>query len=391
MATITPVQRIQRAHIQIMRSPQFALMTGVVMCGRYTIDKNTPTAYTDGWNVTYGEKFIGKLDEKELVFLVLHENMHKMLRQLTTWKRLFKQDARRANMAADYVVNGMIVDMDPGGRVCVPPQEALLDHKYRGMDTREVFDALGRGGSGQGDGPPEDGAPGDGPMDSHEWGSDEGISAEEQEARGKAMDVAVRQGLLAAKAMGDGVPRSILDAIEPKVNWREALREFMDTMAAGSTETSWRRPNRRYLATGAYMPSMYSEAMGEIVVAIDTSGSIGGKELTEFASELVSICETARPSKVTLLWWDTSVRGVQVFEGDYSGILASLKPAGGGGTDYACVGAYLAQEQINPLCIVTLTDGYIGDWGVPAKCPTLFAITSREVAPYGVTVRVEVQ
>lgn len=381
---MTPLQRIQRAHVRLMRSEKFAFMSGIVACGNVTISDDCPTAYTDGWNVTYGAEFVGKLTDNELAFLVLHENFHKLMRQLTMWQSLFKADARRANMAADYVVNLMISDADPTETVATVISSALIDARYRGMSTKEVFDALegdGRGGTSGGSDNGES-------MDTHGWGQE--VTPEEQRERDRMIDVAARQGAILAGKLGSGLPRGVLEVLEPKVNWRELLRDFMSSVASGRDTTTWRRPNRRYLHQGAYMPSMYSESMGEIVVAIDTSGSIGERELSEFASEIVSICDTATPSKLTLLWWDTQVCGVQEFEGDYTGLTSALIPVGGGGTRFDCVGDYIRANNIMPECVITLTDGYISAWGSPLDCPMLFAITSSVVAPYGVTVRMEV-
>jgi len=114
-----------------------------------------------------------------------------------------------------------------------------------------------------------------------------------------------------------------------------------------------------------------------VVVAIDTSGSIGTKELTEFASELVSICEIAQPEKVRVLWWDTQVHGEQSFGNDeYSSIGHMLKPLGGGGTYVSSVGEYINKEKINAECVVVFTDGYVEHditWNIQA--PTLWMIT----------------
>lgn len=377
---MTPLQRIQRTHVRLMRSEKFAFMSGIVACGNVTIS-DCPTAYTDGWNVVYGDKFISKLTDNELAFLVLHENFHKLMRQLTVWTSLFKTDATRANMAADYVVNLMIADLDPNETVASVIDSALLDAQYRNMSTKEVFEALGKRGKGKGasDNPE--------PMDAHGWGQE--VTPEEQRERDKMIEVATRQGAILAGKLNGNLPRGVLEVLEPKVNWREALRDFVTSVTNGRDASTWRRPNRRHLHQGVYMPSMYSESMGELIVAIDTSGSIRERELSEFASELVSICDTMAPSKLTLLWWDATVCGVQEFEGDYTGLASALIPVGGGGTSFRCVGEYIHGNNLMPECVIALTDGYVSDWGAPLECPTLFAITSNITAPYGVTVRME--
>ncbi len=83
----------------------------------------------------------------------------------------------------------------------------------------------------------------------------------------------------------------------------------------------------RQMANDIYLPSVINESIGEIIVAIDTSGSIGSAEITEFATELVSICEVCQPEAVRVLWWDTQVHGEQVFKDNYSDIAKMLKRA----------------------------------------------------------------
>jgi len=114
-----------------------------------------------------------------------------------------------------------------------------------------------------------------------------------------------------------------------------------------------------------YMPSGISEQIGEIVVAIDTSGSIGGPQLSAFLSEVGSIAETVHPEAIRLLYWDTEVCGDEVYKGDeVANLVKSTKPKGGGGTIVECVPAYLQDKQIKAQCVIVLTDGYLGgSWG----------------------------
>jgi predicted metal-dependent peptidase len=113
------------------------------------------------------------------------------------------------------------------------------------------------------------------------------------------------------------------------------------------------------------MPSMIGESIGKIVVGIDTSGSIGDKELNEFLSEVVAICDDVSPSSIELLYWDTEVAGHETYnQGDYKALVQSTKPAGGGGTHVGCVNQYIKDKRIEPEAIIILTDGYVeDDWG----------------------------
>jgi len=128
-----------------------------------------------------------------------------------------------------------------------------------------------------------------------------------------------------------------------------------------------------------YIPTVENETIGEIVVAIDTSGSIGEKELNEFASELVSICEAVSPEAVRVLWWDTKVHGEQLFKDNYTNIASMLKPLGGGGTKVSCVSEYINKKKVNAECVLVFTDGYLENdvqWQISA--PTLWMVTQND-------------
>jgi predicted metal-dependent peptidase len=94
------------------------------------------------------------------------------------------------------------------------------------------------------------------------------------------------------------------------------------------------------------------ETIGEVVVGIDTSGSIGTRELTVFATELASVCELCQPEQVRILWWDTQVHGEQIFKPDqYANIASVLKPIGGGGTVVSAVSEYIVKNRIYAVCV----------------------------------------
>lgn len=377
---LTAEQMLQRAHVTLMRSKEFCLLSAVLMCGKSEVVENIPTARTDGWNTEYDRKFFSKLNDKERNAVVAHENFHKMLRQLTVWKKLWQEDARRANMAADYVINLMIEDLDPRHTVCHLPDDALLDRKYKGMSTKEVFDLLknDKGGGSGGNGKS---------FDEHDPTGDEELSDREAQAREQLIDQAIRQGAILAGKMGSGGNRLLTELTTPKVDWREQLREFVQATCDGRDTSTWRRPNRRYLAQDLYMPSLRSESMGTLVVGIDTSGSIGQGMINLFASELTGICDMVSPEKVIVLWWDTRVCSTQVFTREQYGDLATLlKPAGGGGTDPTCVFDVVETESYKPDACVMLTDGCIGNWGQPQSYPVLWAITTSYTAPWGVSI-----
>ena len=228
--------------------------------------------------------------------------------------------------------------------------------------------------------PPEgngNGEGGDG--DVHDFEGSVELTHEEAKAMSETIDKALREGGILAGRMGATVPRAIADLLEPKIDWREVLREFVTSATRGSDETTWRRMNKRYLANDMYVAGYEAETMGEVTIAIDTSGSIGSAELTEFASELASICGVCCPERVRILWWDTQVHGEQIFETDYADIATLLKPLGGGGTHVSCVSEYIAKHKLNSECVIVFTDGYLENnirWNI--TMPSLWLVTQNK-------------
>lgn len=361
-------QRLQKAVIDIMANTKYIALAGILMIGNRRIEdavRLCPTAYTNGRDEVYGRAFVDKLNDAELRFLVLHECYHKLYRHLTTWRWMYDENHQLANAACDFVINVKLVDDNKADKFATmtgPLKIGCFDEKYRAWDSAQVFHDLKKGG-GNGGGQGGDGS-GTG-FDEHGWDDAKEMTAQERDELARDIDEAIRQGALMAGKVGSGGDRDMLELLQPQVDWREVLRDFITSTCAGSDYSTWRKPNRRYIGAGMYMPSGISEQIGEIVVAIDTSGSIGGPQLSAFLSEVGSIAETVHPEAIRLLYWDTEVCGDEVYKGDeVANLVKSTKPKGGGGTTVECVPAYLQDKQIKAQCVIVLTDGYLGgSWG----------------------------
>jgi len=396
-------RRLSKVKISIMRNPQFAFWSGVMMLGRTRVVDDLPTAATNGRDEMYGREFIKELDDKELAFVVLHETMHKVYRHLFIWRKLYDEDAQLANMACDYVINLELVDMDKNNNVIAMPVKngkriGLLDEQFRGMNSKQVFDLLkqekkdGKGRFGAGDGEGE----GAGGFDEHDWEGAKELTDKEKSDLERDVDAGIRQGLIAQQKIAGkgagGMSRELGDLLAPQVNWKEALREFVKSTMRGGDTSSWRRVNRRFLHTGVYMPTLISERVGHLVVGIDTSGSIGGQELNDFLAEVQGIAQDVKPEKIDLLYWDCEVAGHEEYDTNaLDNIVTSTQPKGGGGTDPSCMIGYMQEKAIRPDAIIILTDGYVGDsWGVEWNAPVLWVVIDNDViAPVGKTIHIK--
>ena len=412
-------ERLKKSHVFLLKHPKVMQLSGIIVMGKSEVVEGVPTAYTDGLNKKYGAAFLAELSDPQINGLVMHENGHVFYRHVTHHKRLFKENPRMCNIAADFVVNDMIVRLDDAA-IQLPPG-ALWNPMFRNWSVVEVYDwlkkrkkELEQQGQGQGQGNkngPGNNDSGSGetknkanaqPTDVDEMlkrieeydsldehGHEEGAKLDEKEIADK-VDRALRQGGMLAGILGGTKDRAIEDLLAPNVDWREVLRDFVMSVCNGKDDYSWRKFNKRHVANDMYLPTTISERVGELVVAIDTSGSINGEQLAAFASELASICDTVIPEKIRVVWWDTDVHGEQVFtEGQYAGIAKLLKPVGGGGTRVSCVGEYLIKNNVSAECVILFTDGYVeNDVQWDHTAPLLWLITHNKnfVPPVGQSV-----
>lgn len=430
---LTGRQMIDRAINQLMRSREFMMMSGVLMMGETYIvgegeagypDKNFEafveemgTACTNGWDTFYCSSFLRELSDKERNFVVMHETMHKALKHMFTWERLFMEDPETAGAACDYVINLAIHEADPNQRTCEMPRtkdgelNGLYDEQFRGMDAGEVYRMLkqsqkdegdegedGDSRSGQSSGKPVQGkSRGKKGHDAHMLpDKSKQPTAEEKERQIQQIERALRQGQLMVERMfgkGEGgMGRAIDQLLEAKVNWREELRAFVAQHCRGHEQSSWRRVNKRYRGLNLTLPTAVGEGLHHLVVAPDTSGSVGIELLTEFVSELREACITTEPEITDILWWDGAVSAQRFLPDQYEGMSAYVSATGGGGTDPSVVTEYIREKILKKGekvdAVIMMTDGYVpnwGDWsGELEEIPVLWLVRGANcTAPHG--------
>jgi len=355
-----------------------------MMHGTHQVVDAEITACTDGRDVAYGRKFLEALSNEEVRFLILHEVYHKMYRHLRTWKHLHDKDAQCANQACDYVINLQIAEENHSDGFATMPEGGCLDRRFRNMSTQQVFDIIyqekqeegGGGGGGK-------------PIDDHDWDGAKELSDEEVQELEDQIEGAIREGAILAGKQGAGLSDSFKELLKPKVDWRKVTRKFVSEQCVGRDYGTYARPNRRFIGSDIYLPSLVSETIPELLVALDTSGSCWSA-LPYFLAEIKSICSTIKPHKLHLMFWDTNVV-YEMHEGNNVEDLKVKDAFGGGGTDVNCVTTYLKEHNIKPTASVILTDGYLSNgWG-KWDHPVLWCLVNNktDVPPKGKFVRVE--
>ncbi len=382
-------QRLTKNITTIMGHQRYVALAGVLMLGKSGIEDGCPTAYTNGRDAYYGREFVSWQSDSGFRFLILHENYHKLFKHLITWEWMFREDAVLAGQACDHAINLMITDENRDGFATMPVDAqgnpiGLLDERFRGMDAAQIYKILKQEKEDNPEQQQGQGAGQGAELDEHDWEGAQEMTAEEQRDLTQEIDQAVRQGALLAGKVGSGGNRAIDQLLRSEVDWREALREFVTETCRGNDDSTWRRPSRRHMAMNILRPSGITERVGELVIAIDTSGSIGQQELTRCLSEIKGVCDTVKPESVRVLYWDTKVCGDEQYGGTgtpLEQLTQTTKPKGGGGTDVQCVPDYIRDKNINAQAVIVLTDGYLRDWGTWSM-PLLWTILdNKQVTP----------
>lgn len=349
-------------------------------------DESVPTVYTDGNVLGYNPAFVKALSNTELQAVICHEVLH--CSNGHPWRE-GRREHMKWNIAADFAINPIIEE--DGMKL---PKDCLLDPKLAGMSAEQIYnklpDPLVIKMSGKGCGVGETRAPqgsgsadeGDDPQDGEgEGGSATGNSEGDWK-------VATVQAAQAAKMRGKlpaSIERLIEEIVNPKVDWKAALQNIVQQILA-KDDYWWRRPNNRYMASGMYLPSLYSEKIPPIIVAVDTSGSIGAKELAEFGAEITAIAAQTKPELIYVIYCDAAINRTEEYA---PGEPIEMKPVGGGGTDHNPVFKHIDKEGWEPAVLICLTDGYTSYPNEAPEYPVVWAMTTDQVAPFGTTIKIE--
>lgn len=365
---IAAKKALDKAKIKLMTTPDSAFVSTLCFSLKHAWDESIPTAATDGRTIWFNPEAYLKLTPGQQLSRLLHETWHPALGHLG---RLGSRNPGRWNAACDYFINLMLID---AGFERIPTW--LVDEKYRGMSADQIYDLLPE--DEQGDPDENDLRP---PL----------TEPEEAALKAEIEDLVVRAAVQ-SRMQGDKpgtIPGSIqifLDKLlNPKLPWQTILRKYMNNM--NKVDYSWRRPNRRYFPDH-HLPSLYSEALIDIAVAVDTSGSVSDEEFHRFVSEVASIFKSHKPKKITLIQFDTSLKAInEVHSLDE---LKALKFTGRGGTRIKPVIDWVHENK--PQLMMIFSDGGFHHYNQSVKSPLLWMIHNNPkfTAPYGKIVHYEV-
>jgi len=368
-----------------------------------------PTAAVDGRNLYYNTQFFNAMDNKEIEFVIAHEILHMVFDHLG---RREERNPMLYNIAADYIVNNLLVRDRIGHKPKIV--DCYQDFKYEGWTSEQVYDELFETAKKNGeefleqlgemldehlDNEGEDGKSGAGEQkDANGNGVSKQKPKYSKEEIKQIKDEIKEATINAAQSAGAGntpagVQRMINELTEPKMNWREILRQQIQSTI--KSDYSFSRPSRKGWQSGAVLPGMNFDQTIDICIALDMSGSIGNKQAQDFLGEVKGIMDEYKDYNIKIWCFDTEVYGEDDFSADDGREITDYEIKGGGGTDFMANWTYMKEHDIAPKKFLMFTDGYAWDsWGDEDYCDTVFVIHSHHdknlQAPFGQTAHYEV-
>jgi len=360
--------------------------------------ETTKSATTDGTSLYYNPDYIDSLPIMQTKGLLAHEVMHCALGH--TWRQ-GDRESRRWNMAVDYTVNENLLETG-----FTLPKGYLRDSQYDNLSAEEIYALLSKdeqkkdkqnkqqqkksGGSGKNKKQQQQKK--DESKDKEQPNPDPGRCGgvtppkDKNEMNQTQMEwkAAVSQAIQITRGELSGdLYRQLQVILDPPLPWYILLRDFVERSARN--DYNWMVPSRRYFSTGIILPSLISEELPEVAIAIDTSGSISKEQLSRFAHEISNILAVYE-TRIRIFYCDSQVKKeVEINRND---LPLELKPVGGGGTDFRPVFQHINKKGYTPSCLIYFTDLYGHFPKTQPEYPTMWITTNKddERAPFGITV-----
>jgi len=276
--------------------------------------------------------------------------------------------------------------------------EKCCDDKPQGQDVggedAEDDESTDEDGSGGGDGDNGDGdnGDGDGQKDNGETAEtkdpgrmgaveDAPVGVNKSELDDTWRIVLAQAAVLAAGNMPGSLKKVVDSIIAPRPPFLAMLEDFVDRTARNDYDTS--RPSRRYLPCGLIMPTLRSDELPAIVIAIDSSGSVW-RHVDKFAAAVSAVLERFETT-IHVIYVDAEVRDYK--EVTRHDLPLVLEPSGGGGTRFGPAFEWVEKQGLTPACLVYLTDLCGSMPEREPDYPVLWVTTEEKSrAPFGETV-----
>jgi predicted metal-dependent peptidase len=351
------------------------------------------TTATDARGFYYNRAYIEKLDFEHTKFVLAHEALHCAL---SHFARRERRDRRRWDLACDYTVNLLLV-----ADGLVPPPGALVAQRFAGMVAEEIYPALRETdkertldqhlyddaiephgthpGPGHGANPPgTDNRPPAAaqppPLSASER---EQLRLQWQQRLAGAAQAAMQAGRLRGHWM-----RLVDHLLQPQLPWRTLLAHYLTT--AARDDYDFMRPSRREGL--AILPGLRG-GQADLVIALDTSGSISDDEMNEFVSEINAIKGQIN-ARAVLLACDEKLADVGPVTAEaWEPLMLPERIDGGGGTRFTPVFEWVQTQGRNPDVLLYFTDAEGEFPSQEPGYPVFWLVKGKATVPWGVRIQ----
>jgi predicted metal-dependent peptidase len=366
-----------------------------------------PTTATDARSFYYNPEYIDALSLAETQFMLAHDALHCALSHFARRGHRLKH---RWDLACDLAINPLLIDDG-----LKPPPDILMIEDYKGLTAEEIYPLIddledsetvdthaydGEESQPGGDAErnrerekemlqqpqptsdPEQGESGENTIQLEDASeAPTPLAPDEKETLSilwqQRMAGAAQQAMQAGK-LGGALARMIDHLLQPQLPWRMLLARYLSNTARD--DYSYMRPSRR---EGEYiLPSLRSHQV-DLVVALDTSGSVKEHEFSEFLAEINAIMGQLR-ARITLLACDAELAegSPWTFEPWEEFRLPSTF-TGGGGTSFNPVFEWVEKQGAQPETLVYFTDAEGKFPHNPPTYPVIWLIKGKRPVPWG--------
>ena len=351
--------KITRAKIEmLLKNPFFGTL---LMHLPVTADACISESGTDGGCFYYNPAWLSKLNNEEVASALCHSVLHCALGH--PWRRSMRT-AKRWDTACDYVVN--LILKEEGYQL---PQRALLNESFINKSAEEVYDLL----------PDESNCRQKSLLDDHQkWpnrSNKPGSKMANIERLWQQRTVQAAQAALKKGDLSGSLERAIGSFLRPEKDWRQLLAEFLIQIRS---DYSWLPPDRRLVAYKILVPDLagVEEIAEDLVVAVDTSGSVDNDKLQRFLSEVKGIIAAFPGIVGHLVFCDAEIQEWHELKK-----LPTVIPKGGGGTDSRPVFAEIKRRGLRPAALIYYTDGVSDYPAFEPAYPVLWVLTREHQTP----------
>jgi predicted metal-dependent peptidase len=335
------------------------------------------TTATDARAFYYNPAYIDALSLEQTQFMLAHEALHCAL---SHFARRGHRQRRRWDLACDYAINPLLI-----ADGLTPPPNALAMPLYKGLTAEEIYPLIDEQDDSE-------------TLDTHAYDRDErqggrqqrpdetpqrpeSLSADERERLAvqwrQRLAGAAQQALQAGKLAGE-LARQIDHLLQPSLPWRMLLARHLTAIAR--EDYSYQRPSRR---EGDFILPGLRGQQAELVVAIDTSGSIQDGELSAFIGEIDALKGQIR-ARLTLLPCDRALAPGAPFQFEpWETFARPERLQGGGGTSFRPVFDWIERQDRQPDLLVYFTDAQGEFPEREPSYPVVWLVKGRAPVPWG--------